>query len=327
MSRPTATPLPDTLHTITIDEARTDFDTLDQAWGIIPNTHRSRFEEDWASIRRAATEQGLTHTAQLVTAQSRLLTALTGETELSTFKPFVVAEQLHRLRNTVLMVVAGAAGASGLPVEGIYARSVNCLQRRTGHTHRPFLDDEIALARTAAVITITQTPTSQAAGTYTLLDAGQNLIETTQTTLADLDDATQPTLVAAAGTGAGIAGRILPLDTFHSMLLATIAATTPDDQRTPLTYKPRTSVPGTNAAACSASGVIKRFLEPLHLYGVGISPASITRWRVAHAWDTHEDKAWAMEIAGTRDLARATRIADRELEVIAAPLHFDINEF
>ena len=224
-----------------------------------------------------------------------LLTALTDESKLATFKAAAALEDLHRLRNTIVMVTAGAAAMSNLPVGAIYLQSVTCLRKRTLKTERPAFDDEIALLRTAAAITITNDPTNQAALMYALCDAGLLVAETTYVTLDHFDDLDAPTMVEAQGNrgrySANTCKRLLPLEKFTSQVIARAATHLGNDPATKIAYRPRKHTDGSPSAAASACGVIRRFITPI-IDSADITGSSIPRWRIAHTLDT-QGQEWA----------------------------------
>lgn len=317
------------LHLTPIGEARTEFDEFDTTWGIVPATHRDRFEQDWASIARAATKLGLKNAAQLVTEQSALLSSLTGEGKLATFKAAAPLEDLHRLRNTIVMVTAGAAAMSNLPVEAIYLESVTCPHKRTPNTERPAFDDEIALLRTAAAITITNDPTSQAALMYALCDAGMLVAETTYVTLEHFDDLDAPTMAEAQGNrarySASTCKRLLPLEKFASQVIARAATHLGTDPATKIAYRPRKHADGSPSAAASACGVIRRFIAPI-IDSSDITGSSIPRWRIAHTLDTQGEQ-WAKEIAGCPTVERVRQIADKRIPISVPKVRNTITKF
>ena len=327
-SKPATAQLSTALHATAIGEARTEFDELDTNWGIVPTTHRDRFEQDWAAIAEAATKLELKNAGQLVTEQPALLSSLTGESKLATFKAAAL-EDLHRLRNTIVMVTAGAAAMSNLPVEAIYHQSVTCPHKRTPNTERPAFDDEIALLRTAAAITITNDPTDQAALMYALCDAGMLVAETTYVTLDHFDDLDAPTMAEAQGNrarySASTCKRLLPLERFTSQVIARATTHLGTDPATKVVYRPRLHQDGSPSAAASACGVIRRFITPI-VNSTDLTGSSIPRWRIAHTLDTQGEQ-WAKEIAGCPTVERVRQIADRKLPTTTSMTPITVTRF
>ena len=327
-AEPGSEPLIRALTGLDLSEARTDFDRLNERFKLIPTTHQAAFNSTWVKILAVAATTGIHDLYDLVARQRPILRDLTGLTntdKLAQYHCAERAEELHLYRNTIVAITAAAAANFAADVSAVYAHSVKSLKARTVSAHRPLTDDEIVLLRTAAAIVVSRTPTNQPAGVYAQLDIGLTVKETTESTIADLDDPTWPTMIVGLGNRNGLAGRILPLDHFGSTVLAgsSIAAASHGKQSALLTYKPRTNQPGSFAAATSASGVINRFMSEVGLAHTDVTPGSINRWRIRHTWLT--DSPHAAEQLSGRDSHTTARLAGME-PISDAPTPF-ITEF
>jgi hypothetical protein len=251
-----------------------------------------------ADVLGAADAIGIENAYNLVRHQSQLLTVLTGVPKPTEFHKTSVAEGLHTYRNVTVALVAAAAHFAGAPTDAVYRDSVR-LRARTHQSHRPLFDDEVLLARVHAATESLFAPTSPRASIYAMTDAGLVPGETTSVTLNDLDDPAEPTDLKAPGNQ-HIKGRHLPMDAFAQTVLGRRAAaaltkgTSPDS---PLTYRPRTNLPGTPAATASAQGILDRMLAELDLANSDVTASSITLWRIHTVW-AHQGEHLALQVSG-----------------------------
>lgn len=219
------------------------------------------------------------------------------------------------------MTLVVAAGAMfNVDIAPALERSVT-LKQRTQARERPLTDDEITLLRFMAVIKATKVASSQAAAVYALCDAGQTPNETTSVTVADVDDRPDAPLVQAPGHHRGLAPRLLPLEPFHTTVLADrISQAAARSPRATIAYAPRTNTPGSKAAAASATGVVTRFMSEAKVANVDVTPASIRHWRIRYTWLTCGADA-AVQMSGrspeaTMRIAGLYQDAPREQEPI-----------
>lgn len=308
------TPLSPTLATIPVDQLLEEFEAFDAAHRVTPNGYGATLTRTWNQITRAAASRGLGETGALLTELTDVLVDLTGEKNLSQYPPLAVRDQLHLYRNTTITVILAAAAMIGADTRPVLAGAPT-LKQRTQSRDRPLTHDEITVLRVLAATRVAAKSSSQAATVFALCDAGQTPTETTQVTVNDIDDRIQCPLVQTAGHRRGLSARLLPLDAFHTAILA--ERMSQDPRRRPsdtLSYAPRTNAPGSDAAAASASGIVSRFMAEAKIANIDVAPCSIRAWRIRHAWDTQGPDA-AMQISG-RDLGATVRIA-------AVPLEFD----
>ena len=162
---------------------------------------------------------------------------------------------------------------------------------------------------------------SQTAAVYALCDAGQTPMETTCVTVADIDDHSDAPLVQAPGHRQGLASRLLPLEPFHTTVLADrIAQAAARSPRATIAYTPRTNAPGSIAAAASSTSVVTRFMCQAKIANIDVTPASIRRWRIRHTSLTCGADA-AVQVSGrspevTMRIVGACQDAPREQEQI-----------
>lgn len=305
-----STPLSAALAGYTLSEAAAHFAEFAATYHVIPDTFATEFNTTAAHILQVAATLHLTTLKDLLAKDTLVLRTATGAENLTARHSPELRAKIHVHRNTLLTLALGAAHVAGINTQGI-TDAVITLTSRTQKTDRPLTDDEIALLRTHTIVAITRPRTALAATVYALCDAGQEVRETTLVTAADVDDTTAPTMVNALGRH-GLEARILPLEDFHTGVLADrLTMLTEVDAAHPIAYQPRSNEPGSAQAMTSAHGVVARFLAAVGLRQPDVTASSIRRWRIAHTYDTHGLPA-AMELAGV-DAALTLRLANRSI--------------
>ncbi|WP_282947848.1 hypothetical protein [Cellulomonas endometrii] len=292
-----STPLTHTLDSYTIPEMVADFDEFNATFGVLPEPFTAVFASALEDLASAASARGVRDVAALLSAHQALLRHLSGTPNLTARHSLATRDRIHLLRNVLLTAVLGAGHVARVSTDGV-SEAVITLTRRTQQTDRPLEHDEIALLRTHAAIAMQTPRTSQAAAVYALCDAGAELREVSAVMAHDLDDVTAPTLVHAAGYGRRVESRVLPLETFHMVVVGARATERAQaGQAGPIAYNARSNEACSVAALSSAHGVIDRQLEVLGLRHADVTASSVRRWRIAYTVDTAGVEV-AAEIAG-----------------------------
>lgn len=308
-----STPLSPTVASFPLRELLGEFEVFAAAHAVTLDHHHPTLVQAWNEITRAATDLGILNAGALLTKLNDVLARLTGQSRLILNPDLATCDQLHLYRNTAITVILAAAAMFGADTRPVLAR-IPELKQRTQSRDRPLTDDEITLLRVLAAIRIADLATSQGATVFALCDAGLTPTETTQVIGADIDDSPECPLVQAAGHHRGLSARLLPLERFHTAILAERMSQGPARRpRDTLTYCPRTNKPGSDAAAASVSGIMSRFMDAVQINQVDVSPASPRAWRIRHTWVTEGPEA-ATEKSG-RDLDATLRIADIRSEI------------
>jgi hypothetical protein len=280
------TPLSRALADFQLKDLLEEFTTFDGAYDITPARHRPTLVETWHRIEDAATALGCFDVEALLSGFAKVLARLTGEKNVTQFAALDVRDQFHLYRNTAMTLIVVAGAMINVDIAPALERSIS-LKQRTQARERPLTDDEITLLRVIAVIKTKTAASSQAAAVYALCDAGQTPMETTSVTVADVDDRPDAPLVQAAGHRLGLAPRLLPLESFHTTVLAgRISQAAARSPRATIAYAPRTNTPGSIAAAASATGIVTRLLTEAHVANLDVNPASIRNWRIRYTWLT-----------------------------------------
>ena len=308
-----STSLSPTVAAFPLRELLGEFEVFAAAHAVTLDHHHPTLVQTWNEITQAAADLGILNAGALLTKLPAVLAHLTDQEKLIPYPDLAIRDQLHLYRNTAITVILAAAALFGADTRPVLAR-IPELKQRTQSRDRPLTDDEITLLRVLAAIRIADLSTSQAATVFALCDAGLTPTETTQVIGADIDDSPECPLVQAAGHQQGLSARLLPLEGFHTAILAERMSQDPARRpRDTLSYCPRTNKPGSAAAAASVSGIMSRFMDAVQINGVDVSPASPRAWRIRHTWFTEGPEA-AMQISG-RDLDTTVRIADIRCEI------------
>jgi hypothetical protein len=283
MSRKTLSP---SFAAIQLAELMEEYTRFDAANDVTPATHRPDLIETWHRIEQAATALGYLNVGALLDGFAKVLTRLTGEKNTTQFAALDIRDEFHLYRNTAMTFVVVAGAMINADIAPALERSFP-LKQRTQARERPLTDDEITLLRVIAVIKARKAVSSQAAAVYALCDAGQTPMETTSVTVADVDDRPDAPLVQAPGHRQGLAARLLPLEPFHTTVLADrISQAAARSPWATIAYAPRTNEPGSSAAAASATGVVTRFMTEAKVANADVNPASIRHWRIRYTWLT-----------------------------------------
>lgn len=312
------------LDSYTIPELVADFDEFNAAFGVLPEPFASDFASALEELAAAASARGVRDVAALLSEHQALLRHLTGTPNLTARHAQATRHRIHLLRNVLLTAVLGAGHVARVSTDGV-TQAVITLTRRTQQTDRPLEHDEIALLRTHAAIAMQTPRTAQAAAVYALCDAGAELREVSAVMAHDLDDLAAPTLVHAAGFGRRVESRILPLETFHTVVVGARATERAQaGQAGPIAYNARSNEACSTAALSSAHGMIDRPLAALGLKHADVTASSVRRWRIAYTVDT-AGVEMAAEIAGLpeRDVPRLANRAVRPDETEVRPAEDD----
>ncbi|MCR6491435.1 hypothetical protein [Cellulomonas sp. P24] len=306
-------PLSPTAAAIPLRELLGEFEVFAAAHAVTLDHHHPTLVQTWNEITQAATDLGILNTGALLTKLPAVLAHLTGQKNVTGYPALAVRDQLHLYRNTAITVILAAAAMVGVDTRPVLA-CIPRLKQRSQSRDRPLTDDEITLLRVLAAIRIADLSTSQGATVFALCDAGLTPTETTQVTGADIDDSPECPLVQAAGHHQGLNARLLPLEEFHTAILAERMSQDPARRpRDTLSYCPRTNKPGSAAAAASVSGIMSRFMDAVQINEGDVSPASPRAWRIRHTWFIEGPEA-ATEKSG-RDLDATARLADIRSEI------------
>ena len=314
------TPLAPALASIPVRELLEWFTTYDAANDVTPTTHLPVLIETWRRVEEAATALGYLSVGALLSGFAKVLTRLTGEKNVTQFAALDVRDQFHLYRNTAMTFVLVAGARINADIGPALERSIT-LKQRTQARERPLTDDEITLLRVIAVIKAKKAASSQAAAVYALCDAGQTPMETTSVTVADVDDRPDAPLVQACGHRMGLAARLLPLESFHTLVLAgRISEAATRSPHGTIAYAPRSNTPGSIAAAASATGIVTRLLTEAHIAHLDVTPASIRHWRIRYTCLNSGFDA-AVQLSGrspevTARIVGALKQAPREQEPI-----------
>ena len=314
------TPLAPALASIPVCELLEWFTTYAAADDVTPATHLPVLIETWRRVEEAAAALGYLSVGALLSGFAKVLTRLTGEKNVTQFAALDVRDQFHLYRNTAMTLVLVAGARINTDIGPALERSIT-LKQRTQARERPLTDDEITLLRVIAVIKAKKAASSQAAAVYALCDAGQTPMETTSVTVVDVDDRPDAPLVQASGHRGGLAPRLLPLESFHTTVLAgRIAEAARRSPLATIAYMPRSNTPGSIAAAASATGIVTRLMTEARIAHVDVNPASIRNWRIRYTWLTCGAEA-AVQLSGrspevTQRIVGAIKEEPREQEPI-----------
>lgn len=294
--------MPTTRRTATLPaEALSTLDSTAQAaltrLPVIPDRHEPTFWATWQSLYNTAVSLGILTVGRIVTDQARLIEATTGLKAPTKFTPTCDRDIYHLHRNTLLTVLLAAylAQPAAKPVAPTaLVPALKC--QRTSQVSRPAADDEIALARTWALLRSRTVQGTVAAATYGLCDAGMRLDETKRSRLDDFDDLNSPEVVLASGRER-LAPRFVVLDEVQQQILVSRLRHVTRQGGEALLYNPRGDEASAGGAHASAINTMNRFYRDLGLDHSDLQPGAVSNWRVEYTWSTLGMDA-AKEVAG-----------------------------
>jgi hypothetical protein len=292
------------LNSVTLAEARAQFDRLDEALNIVPTTHRATLNATLDTLLATAGRLEMRMLLDVVKDADVLLSCTTTvpRDQLRRLHPESMAATLHMHRNTLLALVLAAVIDYNGNVKEI-AKAFKPLARRTADHERPCSDDEILVLRLwtwHGAQNLTDADTRRAAAVYAAVDAGAFPGETPSIKPDDVQLSEGDPIFLAPGHRNGVDARCIALDTYNAaQLLPCLQDAT--GTRRHLTYVPRTNTElDYGKAAASATQIIDRFREILGLIGGDITSSSVTNWRIVHTVATNGIVA-GRELSGLRN--------------------------
>jgi hypothetical protein len=289
------------LHGVTVAEA------LDAAEVLWPTLHPTDAEAALAVARTILTWATKNDTVTLTdltdTTAGRMLTALTGEKNLTAFAKPKTADRIHLVRNT-LTALRGTALAtrtdhtskrSHRPAKDSLDAGLPAVTPRTQLARRPLRDDEILLARLLVEIDLREGADPHTLHSYLFAEIGLRTSESVCLTTKGLDDRTAPTQVVAVGAWK-LGEHAVKIPTYPQRALARTLPLLREGTQ-PLTYTGSNQGKG---ASASVDPKITRFLARAGVTGPDLTARSVSLWRADHALRAHSSLKKANRIHGGR---------------------------
>jgi hypothetical protein len=308
------TPLNEVLAACTLAEAGEILRATDAKLGLIPEPGRDYLYAAVDRLIDAAAELDLANLKRVIDNQKHLLATTTGVpmARQSEFLNDKDSEALHTDRNVLLaLCLLSVMDYDGDPAPVL--TEFKALKRRSRTHVRPNADDETLLLHLWALhLSRGNQKNQRAAAAYAQVDAGLTLIESTRTTVPDVQLAPGDEHILASGySGDGVAPRILPLEPFHIEILTRYLSNPGAYDHERFTYRPRvnhdTPAKATNAAVASAAGVIDRIRSAVGLKHEDTTPTSVYLARIVTVTAVHGPQA-ALTASGRTDYANLNEV-------------------